>query len=72
MQTFGDEVEDLFLLKEVQKHFPTIGAVSSGAIASDYQRMRVENVCSRLGLVSLAFLWKQEQDDLLQKMVINW
>ncbi|KAI5072248.1 hypothetical protein GOP47_0012354 [Adiantum capillus-veneris] len=69
-QTEYDEVEDLFLLlRAVQIDFPELGAVSSGAIASDYQRMRVENVCSRLGLISLAYLWKQEQDDLLQQMI---
>ncbi|MCO5605345.1 hypothetical protein L7F22_059528 [Adiantum nelumboides] len=70
IQTENDEVEDLLiLLRAVQTDFPELGAVSCGAIASDYQRMRVENVCSRLGLVSLAFLWKQEQDDLLQEMI---
>lgn len=65
-----DEVEDMFvLLSEVKRQIPSITAVSSGAIASDYQRLRVESVCSRLGLVSLAFLWKQDQTLLLQEMV---
>ncbi|KAH9329871.1 hypothetical protein KI387_001979, partial [Taxus chinensis] len=68
--TQGDEVEDLLiLLSEVKRQIPSIEGVSSGAIASDYQRLRVENVCSRLGLVSLAFLWKQEQGLLLQEMI---
>ncbi|KAK1284200.1 hypothetical protein QJS10_CPB21g00082 [Acorus calamus] len=69
-ETTGDEVEDMFiLLSEVKRQFPSIMAVSSGAIASDYQRLRVESVCSRLGLVSLAYLWKQDQSLLLQEMV---
>lgn len=68
--TPGDEVEDmLILLKEVKRNIPSVSAVSSGAIASDYQRLRVESVCSRLGLVSLAYLWKQDQSLLLQDMV---
>ncbi|KAL6989050.1 diphthine--ammonia ligase, partial [Sarracenia purpurea var. burkii] len=68
--TPGDEVEDLFiLLKEVKQEVPSITAVSSGAIASDYQRLRVENVCSRLGLISLAYLWKQDQSLLLREMI---
>ena len=68
--TPDDEVEDLFvLLSEVKRQIPSITAVSSGAIASDYQRLRVESICSRLGLVSLAFLWKQDQTLLLQEMV---
>ncbi|KAL6516206.1 hypothetical protein OROGR_019511 [Orobanche gracilis] len=68
--TPGDEVEDmLILLKEVKRQMPFVSAVSSGAIASDYQRLRVESVCSRLGLVSLTYLWKQDQSLLLQQMI---
>lgn len=48
---------------------PPTQAVASGAIASDYQRTRVERVCARLGLVSLAYLWQQPQAPLLQRMV---
>ncbi|KAF8054057.1 hypothetical protein N665_1354s0017 [Sinapis alba] len=70
--TPDDEVEDMFvLLNEVKRQIPSITAVSSGAIASDYQRLRVESICSRLGLVSLAFLWKQDQTLLLQEMIAN-
>ncbi|KAA3480725.1 diphthine--ammonia ligase-like isoform X2 [Gossypium australe] len=65
-RTPGDDVEEMFiLLNEVKKQIPSITTVSSGAIASDYQRLRVESVCSRLGLVSLAYLWKQDQSLLL-------
>ncbi|XP_031483479.1 diphthine--ammonia ligase [Nymphaea colorata] len=72
MKTSGDEVEDmLVLLSEIKRQIPSISAVSSGAIASDYQRLRVENVCSRLGLISLAYLWKQDQSLLLQEMISN-
>lgn len=70
--TPGDEVEDMYiLLNEVKRQIPSVTAVSSGAIASDYQRLRVESVCSRLGLVSLAYLWKQDQSLLLQEMITN-
>lgn len=69
-ETLGDEVEDMFiLLTEVKRQIPSVGAVSSGAIASDYQRLRVESVCARLGLVSLAYLWKQDQTFLLEEMI---
>jgi diphthine-ammonia ligase len=68
--TPGDEVEDMFiLLNEIKRQIPSITAVSSGAIASDYQRLRVESVCSRLSLVSLAYLWKQDQSMLLKEMI---
>ena len=57
----GDEVEDLFqLLQEVKKAHPEVQAVASGAVLSNYQRLRVENCCQRLGLLSLAYLWKRD------------
>ncbi|CAN0100951.1 unnamed protein product, partial [Ectocarpus sp. 8 AP-2014] len=70
--TEDDEVEDLFrLLKEVKvpEHFPEVEGVGSGAILSNYQRTRVENVCGRLGLTSLAYLWRRPQSPLLAEMV---
>lgn len=49
-----------------QARHPEIEAVASGAIASDYQRLRVEDVCARLGLVSLGYLWHRPQEELLR------
>ena len=70
IETQGDEVEDLtLLLAKVQQEVPSVEAVSSGAILSNYQRLRVENVCMRLGLVSLAYLWQRSQAELLPEMV---
>ena len=69
-RTEGDEVEDLHaLLSEVVRQMPDVGAVCSGAVLSSYQRIRVEEVCSRLGLASLAFLWQRSQRELLREMV---
>ncbi|KAG1702445.1 hypothetical protein DVH05_009395 [Phytophthora capsici] len=66
----GDEVEDLFrLLEKVKQQFPDVQGVCTGAIFSSYQRNRVENVCSRLGLTSLGYLWRREQTELLQEMI---
>lgn len=68
--TQEDEVEDLFaLLQSVKQSHPDIQAVASGAILSNYQRLRVENVCSRLGLISLAYLWQRDQAELLDEMI---
>ena len=54
-----DEVEDLHgLLSEVLRRHPEVEAVSSGAILSTYQRTRIEDVCSRLGLTSLSYMWR--------------
>eukprot|EP00759_Apiculatamorpha_spiralis_P013784 PhF_6_TR20522/c0_g1_i2/m.29602/K06927/DPH6; diphthine-ammonia ligase len=61
--TSGDEVEVLYdLLREVCQRHPEVEAVCSGAILSDYQRLRVENVCTRLKLTSLGYLWHYPAD----------
>ncbi|KAI8614232.1 hypothetical protein BC830DRAFT_1128392 [Chytriomyces sp. MP71] len=66
----GDEVEDLKqLLETVLAEMPDIEAVSVGAILSNYQRIRVEHVCSRLGLTVLAYLWQANQSILLNSMI---
>lgn len=47
--TVGDEVEDLLaLLMYAKQEMPELQAVSCGAIASDYQRLRVEHVRSAM------------------------
>lgn len=64
-----DEIEDLYkLLKLVQDAHPDVKGVSCGAILSHYQRTRVENVCDRLGLTSLAYLWQLDQSKLMRAM----
>ena len=69
-KTNDDEVEDLFLLiKEAKEKFPEINAVSSGAILSNYQKNRVENICERLNLKSLSYLWELDQTNLLNQMI---
>ncbi len=70
--TEEDEVEDLFeLIREIKEQHPDIKGVSSGAIFSTYQKNRVENICSRLGLTSLAYLWEREQKALLDDMIAS-
>jgi len=65
----GDEVEDLYnALVDVQGRH-CFQAVSSGALASTYQKNRVENVCRRLGLTSLCPLWGRDQLELMNEMI---
>ncbi|NXB49660.1 DPH6 ligase, partial [Leucopsar rothschildi] len=46
-----------------------VEGVSVGAILSDYQRVRVEDVCRRLNLQPLAYLWHYNQEILLKEMI---
>ncbi|XP_005885831.1 PREDICTED: diphthine--ammonia ligase isoform X1 [Myotis brandtii] len=48
-----------------------VEGISVGAILSDYQRVRVENVCKRLNLQPLAYLWQRNQEDLLREMIAS-
>ncbi|KAL1722389.1 hypothetical protein EV715DRAFT_193280 [Schizophyllum commune] len=66
----GDETEDLYeLLLDVKRHHPDVQGVSAGAILSNYQRVRVEHVCRRLGLTALCYLWQRDQGESLSEMV---
>ena len=64
-----DEVEDLFQLLKNAKEEYGIQGITTGAILSSYQRIRVEHVCNRLGLVSLAYCWHIDQQLLLDLML---
>ncbi|XP_059330206.1 diphthine--ammonia ligase isoform X2 [Ammospiza nelsoni] len=64
-----DEVEDLYQLMKLVKDKEGVEGVSVGAILSDYQRVRVEDVCRRLNLQPLAYLWHWNQEMLLKEMI---
>lgn len=68
-ETENDEVEDLFNGLKFVLTQVDFDAVSSGAIASIYQKNRVENVCKRLNLISLAPLFRRNQKELLDEMI---
>lgn len=71
----NDEVEDLYrILKHAKedlekKNGYIVEGVSSGAILSTYQKNRVENICKRLNMTSLAYLWNRNQAELLTEMI---
>ncbi len=64
-----DELKDLEeALKEAIQMYD-IDAVVSGAIYSNYQRKRIEDICNRLGVTSLSPLWKMKPKEMLKEMV---
>lgn len=54
-------------LKEAEER--GIKAVVSGAIASEYQKTRIEKLCTELGMVSYSPLWRKNQERLLVEML---
>ncbi len=63
--TKGHKEDELMDLESLLKTLPIDGVVS-GAIASEYQRTRIERVCDRLGLKSFTPLWHKDQGLLLE------
>ena len=63
--SIGDDMEEL---KKILERYDVDGVVS-GAIASNYQKTRIEEICTDLGLISYAPLWGKDQKILLEDMI---
>jgi diphthine-ammonia ligase len=63
------ELEDLSRALRMAKEEHSIEAVFSGALASVYQKSRVDRVCSELGLRSIAPLWQIDPQTHLTNLV---
>jgi diphthine-ammonia ligase len=63
----GDEAER-DALRDALKRLPVDG-VTSGALASEYQRTRIDQVCHELGLKSFAPLWHHDPARHLRDLV---
>jgi ABC transporter with metal-binding/Fe-S-binding domain ATP-binding protein len=61
-----EELEDL--KEELAKLKKALGieAIVSGAIASEYQRTRLDNLCEKLGMRSFAPLWHKNEEQLVR------
>lgn len=65
-----EEVGDLMVMLETLKEMEEIEGVVSGALASEYQKTRIERVCYELGLASIAPLWHVNPETYM-KFVID-
>jgi len=64
----AEKEEELEDLKEVIEE-AKVEAVVSGAIASEYQRTRIEKICHEIGVKSFTPLWHKRQEELLREML---
>jgi len=63
------ELEDLEkVLKDLKKEKKIEGVVS-GAVASSYQKERVDAICAKLKLKSIAPLWERDQFELMSEII---
>lgn len=67
-----EELEDLKEAIEIAKEKYRIEGVVSGAVASNYQKERVDNICKELKLKSIAPLWHTNEDLYIQELIKNF
>jgi len=63
--TKGEKEKEVLDLKRVLEKLDIDGVVS-GAIASEYQRRRIDHICEELGVRSFAPLWHKDQELILR------
>ncbi|MGH9919480.1 MAG: diphthine--ammonia ligase, partial [Nitrososphaerales archaeon] len=66
-----DELVDLSNAIEAAKRDYSIEGVYTGALASVYQKSRVERICEELGVKAVSPLWHVDQVDHLTNVVAN-
>jgi ABC transporter with metal-binding/Fe-S-binding domain ATP-binding protein len=66
--TNGEKETELSDLKHLLEGLEVDGVIS-GAIASEYQRTRIEKICDELGIKSFTPLWHKNQELLLRDQV---
>lgn len=64
-----EELDDLKTALSELKALLGLEAVVSGAVASEYQKTRVDRICEEVGLRSFAPLWHKNPEDLLREVV---
>ncbi|PIN98955.1 MAG: TIGR00289 family protein [Candidatus Diapherotrites archaeon CG10_big_fil_rev_8_21_14_0_10_31_34] len=57
-------------LAEAKENFSVKG-ITTGALASSYQKNRVESICSDLGLKCFSPLWQKNQTEYVQELISN-
>lgn len=68
--TSGERDEEIGDLKEtIATVRNDVDGIVSGALASTYQKSRIDRVCDELGLVPIAPLWGREPFSLLHEMI---
>lgn len=70
-RTHGKKEEELEDLRNVLEQLKDLGvqAIFAGALASEYQKSRIDNLCSELGLESKAPLWHVDPKEYMEEII---
>ncbi|ABR55250.1 putative ATP binding protein [Methanococcus vannielii SB] len=63
--TKGEKEKEILDLQKKLENLD-IDCVVSGALASEYQRTRIDHICEEIGIKSFAPLWHKEQETILR------
>jgi len=63
------ELKDLEIAIKLAKKKYNIDAIISGALASNYQKSRIENICKKLNLKSINPLWHKDEIGYLKDLI---
>jgi len=72
--TPGEKEEELIDLKaaiKLAKDKYKIEGIVSGAIASEYQKSRIEKICKELKLESIAPIWHMNEEQYMQRLILD-
>ena len=75
VRTKGEKEKELDDLKQALaklKKEKGIACVIAGALASEYQKNRVEYICEEIGLKSFAPIWHKDQEKMLREQSENF
>ena len=64
----GNKEEEILELKEILQNLDIDGVIS-GAIASEYQRTRIEKICHELNIKSFTPLWHKNQFTIVEDQI---
>jgi predicted ATP pyrophosphatase (TIGR00289 family) len=66
-----EELKDLKAAIQEAKEKYQIDSIISGALASEYQKERVDNICNELNLKSIAPLWHVAPEEYMNELINN-
>ena len=74
VRTEGEKEKELLdletAIKKAKKKYKIAGIIS-GALASNYQKSRIEEICKKLNLISLTPLWQKDGFEYLNDIIKN-
>ena len=63
------ELQDLEKILKKLKKSQGIEGVLTGAVKSNYQKERIDALCKKLNLKSIAPLWHQDEEELMRELI---